>query len=418
MREQTAGLIVALPDGYNGHTADFLVEPIERDGALVKLKAAERGREHLIRWIVEADLHAAIASQIAAAKAWEYRDEKEGVQFLSLDRLPNDKRAQWTSERPLASVPDTLKNIDSAPETRRASSASMRLVALAGENPDKMRALAELLLVKKGSLLFGHIVARSDEAEMLKSMGIKVAGYDSEAGSFHVCVEPATLDRAAFVERDLDLSSLHVCNSARVSADDYPATASEIDAEIARCEYLLSETPAANPDQLAAMRQTLRSLQWDRIEVDDPMPIPVTVIASHASYPIECSAKGLLLSGGRVIINYPFRWQDGTDPSFDPDAQIDMSRVVSTNGDELPEGWRDIGAAEVTDDDYRVLDERVQRLERAIAMGQDLPHTYDLHERITQVMDESPWMIDVDTGEVVPRALEPLPQASAPSMRA
>jgi len=166
MREQTVGLIVALPDGYNGHTADFLVEPIARDGALVKLKAAERGREHLIRWIVEADLQAAIASQIAAAKAWEYRDEKEGVQFLSLDRLPNDKRAQWTSERPLASVPDTLKNIDSAPETR-ASSVSMRLVGLAGENPDKMRALAELLLVKKGSLLFGHIVARSDEAEML-----------------------------------------------------------------------------------------------------------------------------------------------------------------------------------------------------------------------------------------------------------
>ncbi|NIF40137.1 hypothetical protein F3J14_04315 [Burkholderia sp. Tr-862] len=101
-------IVISLPDGYNGHTANFVGEPVERDGNHVKLKCAERGREYMIRWIADADLQAAIDSQLANAKAWEYRDENEGVSFQSLDRLPAEKREQWTSERPLDAVPASL----------------------------------------------------------------------------------------------------------------------------------------------------------------------------------------------------------------------------------------------------------------------------------------------------------------------
>ncbi|MBC8641672.1 hypothetical protein IAG25_33135 [Caballeronia sp. EK] len=118
-----------------------------------------------------------------------------------------------------------------------------------------------------------------------------------------------------------------------------------------------------------------------------------------------------------MVINYPFRWHDGTDPSFDPDAQIDISQVVVATDQELPYAWRDIGTDDLTRADYRALDDRVQGLERAFAMGQDQPHTVDLHERITQVMEKSPWMIDVDSGDVVPTVTEPLPHVSAMSMR-
>ncbi|KMQ77402.1 hypothetical protein BPMI_01175 [Candidatus Burkholderia pumila] len=168
----------------------------------------------------------------------------------------------------------------------------------------------------------------------------------------------------------------------------------------------------------AEIENSLYSLRASRLEtINGPLPIPITIVVSHASYPIECSAKGLLLSGGHVVIKYPFRWHNGTDPSFDPDAQIDILRVLLPNGQELPEGWRDISTSNVMKDDYRVLHEQVQRLERSIAMGQDLPETDDLYERIAQMMDESPWMIDVDSGKIVPGAMEPLPQVSAASMR-
>lgn len=42
--------IIELPNGYNGHTMKFYVEPIERDGDLVKLRCAEPGKQFLIRW--------------------------------------------------------------------------------------------------------------------------------------------------------------------------------------------------------------------------------------------------------------------------------------------------------------------------------------------------------------------------------
>lgn len=430
----------------------------------MKLKCAGRGREHLIRWIDEADLQAAIASQIASAKAWEYRDEQEGVEFLSLDRLPDEKRGQWTSERPLDSVPASLVGLDASVSDQPRQSQAMQLITLAGANPQKMRVLAELLLVKKGSLLFGRVAASRDDGGALKAMGVQVGGYDDDAGSFLVCIEPATLDRNAASASVFDLSGLHVRNSARMGADDYPATIDEIDAEIAWCEYVLglpkefaaesvsriqqidgdltahrngwvgwdqqhiqdlqreragllkAQAAVLKPEDRTDLENTLFSLRWDRLERHTGgSPIPVTVVASHACYPIECAAKGLLLSGGRIVINYPFKWQEGTDPSFDTDAQIDISHAVLANGDELPKCWRDIGVEDVTRDDYHALDERRQSLELSFAKGEDLPDTIDLHERIVHVMDRSSWMIDNDTGQVADRTA--LLDAHKPRMR-
>jgi len=42
--------IIELPDGYNGHTAKFYIEPIEVEGDLVKLQCAEPGKEYMARW--------------------------------------------------------------------------------------------------------------------------------------------------------------------------------------------------------------------------------------------------------------------------------------------------------------------------------------------------------------------------------
>ncbi|MGU4703164.1 hypothetical protein K6L09_41595 [Burkholderia cepacia] len=117
-------IVVSLPDGCNGHTANFVSEPVERDGDLVKLKCAERGKEYMIRWIASADLQSAIAAQVANAKAWEYRDEKEGVAVQSLDRFPPEKREQWTSERPLDAVPASLVGLGVEASDQAAAMAS------------------------------------------------------------------------------------------------------------------------------------------------------------------------------------------------------------------------------------------------------------------------------------------------------
>lgn len=54
---------VELPDGFNGSTMLFYVEPIEKDGHLVKLKCAVPGKEYLIRWIGRSELQNHINSQ-------------------------------------------------------------------------------------------------------------------------------------------------------------------------------------------------------------------------------------------------------------------------------------------------------------------------------------------------------------------
>ena len=43
--------VIQLPDGYNGTVRSFCAAPIERDGRLLKLRCANPGDEHLIRWV-------------------------------------------------------------------------------------------------------------------------------------------------------------------------------------------------------------------------------------------------------------------------------------------------------------------------------------------------------------------------------
>ena len=301
-------IVVSLPDGYNGHTENFIGEPVQRDGNLVKLRCAGRGREHLIRWISEADLQTAIASQIAGAKAWEYRDEQEGVEFLSLDRLPAEKRDQWTSERPLDAVPASLVGLDvgatdqslGAPTSR-----AMAVIEAASESPKKLLKVAR------------QVLGRPPEEITVSDLG--------------------------------------------------------------------------------------RS------------PIPGTVVATHASYPIECHAAGVVFSDGRVVIDYPFRWIGVQDQSFDSDAQIDISHVILPDGRELHEGWRDIGVGDITARDYADLQSRVEALELSIAKGEELPTTDALLARYERVMDQSRWTIDMDSGKVIDKrwTIEDLPKAGA-----
>jgi len=57
-------MYVRLPDGYNGQTCLFNANPIERDGAVVKLSCAEPGKEHLIAWKRETDVRSALTQAL------------------------------------------------------------------------------------------------------------------------------------------------------------------------------------------------------------------------------------------------------------------------------------------------------------------------------------------------------------------
>jgi hypothetical protein len=60
-----------LPDGYTGQTVLFAVEPVERDGHLVKLRCAEPGKAYMTAWKRAEDLWTKLP---AAAKGsnWEH----------------------------------------------------------------------------------------------------------------------------------------------------------------------------------------------------------------------------------------------------------------------------------------------------------------------------------------------------------
>jgi hypothetical protein len=52
---------VVLPDGYNGLTMRFYVQPLERTGdGTVKLQCAEPGKHHMVKWARESDVKEAI----------------------------------------------------------------------------------------------------------------------------------------------------------------------------------------------------------------------------------------------------------------------------------------------------------------------------------------------------------------------
>ncbi len=61
---------IELADGYNGHVAKFVAEPIAIDGDLVKLQCAEPGKDYMIAW--------KYADQVAEAVR-KYRAEGLGL---------------------------------------------------------------------------------------------------------------------------------------------------------------------------------------------------------------------------------------------------------------------------------------------------------------------------------------------------
>ncbi|MGF6604613.1 hypothetical protein P3T23_009369 [Paraburkholderia sp. GAS448] len=65
--------VVILPDGYNGHTMNFYVDPIEVMGDTVKLRCAEPGKEYQFAWREKSVVEAAVASRSADGKLAEVR---------------------------------------------------------------------------------------------------------------------------------------------------------------------------------------------------------------------------------------------------------------------------------------------------------------------------------------------------------
>ncbi|MDK0996949.1 hypothetical protein ACO2TQ_40195 [Burkholderia sp. OKR4-1] len=55
--------VVILPDGYNGHTMIFFVDPVQVDGNAVKLRCAEPGKEYMTAWRDSAAVQTAVAMQ-------------------------------------------------------------------------------------------------------------------------------------------------------------------------------------------------------------------------------------------------------------------------------------------------------------------------------------------------------------------
>ncbi len=101
------------------------------------------------------------------------------------------------------------------------------------------------------------------------------------------------------------------------------------------------------------------------------------------------------------MIEYPFKWKAGTDDSFDADVQIDISHVVLANGRELQSGWREISAGDLSADDFSTVQRRIESLEMAIAKGEELPTTDEALARMSKLLDQTRWTIDMDSGRVV-----------------
>lgn len=55
-------MIVHFPDGYNGDVVALHAEPIRVDGNQALLRCADKGREHLIRWVHVNDLEAKVSA--------------------------------------------------------------------------------------------------------------------------------------------------------------------------------------------------------------------------------------------------------------------------------------------------------------------------------------------------------------------
>jgi hypothetical protein len=76
-------------------------------------------------------------------------------------------------------------------------------------------------------------------------------------------------------------------------------------------------------------------------------PYPVKVLATDTCYPTGFEAKGLLYETGEVVIEYPFKDQQGNAPkSGDDGTAIDIHTIVLPNGEEMDKPtWREVDQA-------------------------------------------------------------------------
>lgn len=95
------------------------------------------------------------------------------------------------------------------------------------------------------------------------------------------------------------------------------------------------------------------------------LPVPVVVIATHSCYARECRADGVLFSGGRFVIDYPFQWV-GRDklsfPEASGNAPLNITGLLQADGKPLGGGWTDIGLGDLTEQEAQALQARITSL--------------------------------------------------------
>lgn len=133
------------------------------------------------------------------------------------------------------------------------------------------------------------------------------------------------------------------------------------------------------------------------------MPIPVTVVGSHACYPMECRAGGLLFAGGLVVIDYPFAWHGNADKAFESDAPINVLNVLLLDGDEPVGEWHDIGVSELSAADFTALQARIQSMTLTGWERRQLPKATEILARLSRIAQAAPWWIEPGSGRVVAR---------------
>lgn len=97
-------------------------------------------------------------------------------------------------------------------------------------------------------------------------------------------------------------------------------------------------------------------------------PYLVKVIATDTCFPIDFEARGLLFETGEVVIEYPFKDQNGNGPTpGDDGTAIDIHTIVLPNDEEMgKEHWKEVAEAPAQD----------RRLLAALGMMSDAAFTY------------------------------------------
>lgn len=97
-------------------------------------------------------------------------------------------------------------------------------------------------------------------------------------------------------------------------------------------------------------------------------PYLVKVIATDTCFPIDLEAKGLLFETGEVLIEYPFKDQNGNCPKVGDDGTaIDIHTIILPNDEEMgSEGWKEVAEAPAHD----------RRLMASLGLMSDAAFTY------------------------------------------